>query len=390
MARVFLHVGTMKSGTTYLQSACNANRKRLARAGLTWPGSHRTNTAVQDLLGSRRLPPGMQGAWSQFATEVGASDEDVLISMELLAAAGPRVIQRLARTLAPHDLQMILTVRDITQVVPSHWQETTQNRGELSWEDYCSDITAPISDDEERKTGFWRHHDVPRVLESWSAVVPLQNTVIVTVPRSRRDPDILWSRFLSVMGVTLDDTLPHAFSNESLGAVSAELMRRVNSAVKELDWQQYRWGFKSALAKRTLSQRAEREPRYTLRPEHHLLLRDRALAMVQRIQELGVRVVGDLDEIVPTSQPPRHADFAPHQLTDSMLLEAAVAGLAGIGEVLGDLRLERDQLLRGVEERDKQLEETRARLSELERAADRFAFLRRMLHKARGPHRVGQ
>jgi len=35
---IYLHIGTPKSGTTYLQSRMEANRERAREQGLLWPG----------------------------------------------------------------------------------------------------------------------------------------------------------------------------------------------------------------------------------------------------------------------------------------------------------------------------------------------------------------
>ena len=37
--RVFLHIGTMKSATTYIQDLCDVNQEALLDAGLFWPTS---------------------------------------------------------------------------------------------------------------------------------------------------------------------------------------------------------------------------------------------------------------------------------------------------------------------------------------------------------------
>ena len=51
---VYLHIGTPKSGTSYLQDICLLNRERLAADGVLWPGREWGDQvrAVQETRGS--------------------------------------------------------------------------------------------------------------------------------------------------------------------------------------------------------------------------------------------------------------------------------------------------------------------------------------------------
>ena len=66
--RVVLHVGCMKSGTSFLQRTLAENRGVLAAHGFTFPGEgwQQQVLAVIDVRGHRRdgeVPPDVVGAW---------------------------------------------------------------------------------------------------------------------------------------------------------------------------------------------------------------------------------------------------------------------------------------------------------------------------------------
>lgn len=344
--RVFLHVGTMKSATSYLQKLFDANQERLRSHGLLWQLSQRNLYAFHEFNGSPRLPPSAKGIWKEFHAELLNEPGDVLLSMELLAKAPPQQARRIAKALAAEDLQVIITARDLTKVAPSHWQETTQNTGTTPWMEWIEEICVDDPEAEE-PLRFWRNHYLPSIIESWAAASP-SKIHVVTVPQSRTDPRLIWKRFASVIGVPADDFVEPRFSNPAIGATSAELMRRLNAEVGGLPYQAYRRGFKAALAKQTLAKRAHLEPRPALDRQQHERLREVALAMVEKVEKADVEVVGDIDDIIPAKEPSK-PPYDPASATDAELLEVAMVGLAELGSRLGRQRLELERLQRRID-----------------------------------------
>lgn len=342
MGTVFLHVGTMKSGTTYIQQSLDARADILAKRGIRFFGTRHTNLAAQDLLRGKRRVAASEGAWPRFAKQIRSSDEDAVISMELLGPIGAAKRQRLKSSLDTHELTLILTVRDLTKVVPSTWQESMQNRREIGWTDLCDAICTP-EPSSGKPSRFWLHQDVMGVVDRYSSIVDKDRMRIVTVPRTSGDPGLLWNRFRAALGVDATGKALRKAHNPSLGAVSSELLMRVNTRTQDLDWTHYRHGVKNALGKRTLGRRTSGEPRYGLSPQHHAWLRKRSIAMVQDIEASGIEIIGDLAELIPAEEPSA-VTFSPDDLIDSLLLDAALDGLAGMGRIVGDLRLERDAL----------------------------------------------
>jgi hypothetical protein len=345
--RVFLHVGVMKSATSYLQDLCDANRDRLLAQGLLWAKSGANFLATDDLLGTRRVRPGLDGAWRRLADQIETHDGDALVSNELLAPVNARKRRRLVQSLAPAEAHVVITVRDIARVIPSQWQTGMRNRHTVGWRDYVASIVA--DDGNEVANGFWRRQDVPRIVASWAEQVTLDGVTVVTVPPSGVAPEVLGERFASALGVSADGFEQPPASNPSIGLVSAELLRRVNEQTGDLEWLEYRWAFKHTLARVVLAERAERERAMTLDATALAWARRRGEQVAESLDRSGVRVVGDLADLVPAADPAASGE-PDAEPSDRELLDAAVDGLTGLGVVLAEARIEHEALVQAVGE----------------------------------------
>lgn len=336
--RLFLHIGLMKSGTTYVQNVCDAQATALQRGGLHWllGSAGQQWKAIAQFRGGERALPGTE-RWDRLCEEVREHDGDTLLSHELLASLSGRQIRQFVKALPADEPHAIITVRDLSQVIPSRWQETTQNGSTIRWAEYVETVC-----DDHAKTRpherFWRHADIGHILRKWRAVVPPHRIHLVTVPNAGKHPDELWRRFASVVGSDPDlGARTDVFGNASLGAVSAELMRRVNLRVEDMPWNEYRFGFKNGLAKRGLAQRRRSEPRLALPSAHWDWVERRAQRLIDEIKDVEPVVVGDLDELRPVA--PKAPCAAPdREPGDTELLEAALDGLEQLGRQLTEAR----------------------------------------------------
>src|SRR5690606_37313287 len=96
--RVFLHVGTPKTGTSFLQDVLFQNRSTLRDAGINYPASRFDGQflAALDLM---RLPWGgleqeAVGAWEQLAEEARSWSGTTIISHEIFAHASSPQVKR--------------------------------------------------------------------------------------------------------------------------------------------------------------------------------------------------------------------------------------------------------------------------------------------------------
>ena len=331
--RVYLHVGTMKSGTTYLQTLFDDNQEMLAEHNILWQRTGTNHAAVLAFGGAPRRSGRSGRPWQDFRRRVSDHSGDALVSSEFLGPFRAPKAQRFVTALGASEVRVIITARDLTGIVPSHWQETTQNKGTTTWQDWLAQV---CRGPEERAPDFrfWAHQDLPTIVHNWSHVAPAEHVYLVTVPKERADPELIWRRFASVLAVPPEGASLPRSGNPALGAVSAELMRRINCEVADMDFEKYSRGFKFALAKHTLVGLAAEEPRPVLALEEYSRLREIALAMIKSLAESGVTVVGSLDDLVPDDGPPG-PPFDPADASDRDLLAAAIKGLVGLAKKTG-------------------------------------------------------
>jgi hypothetical protein len=362
--RLYLHIGTPKSATTYLQELCGQHAQDLAAAGILWPTVDRY-AAVRDLLGNHQ---GTQDAdaWSDLVKQVQGHRGDVVFSNEVLVALDSRQIGRLVRALSPADIRVVITARDLGRVLPSYWQTKVRQGSTTEWSDFaaavCTDVPAvdqplrPRASAKGRhvKTGrlrdrFWLKHDLVSITDRWKAWVPAERITLVTVPPPGGDRGEVAHRFGTAVGADLVGlSQPTGPSNTSLGAHSVQLLRRLNEKLTGIDPAVRRYGVRDTLGLTVLTSHADAEPTYALSPPQQAWARQRARQMVDDLRTAGVRVLGDLDDLIPSASPPSGA-VDPGATSDADLLRAATRGLVGMVEVVAELRMERDGLRAQVE-----------------------------------------
>ena len=337
MSTVTLHIGTFKTGTSYLQTVLAHAKAQLADSGVLWPGRAWAEqvAATRALLSNR---PGRGEAWDRLVAEIDAwSGPEVIISMESLSMATPRAVARAAASLASHQVRIVLTARDIGRVLPAQWQESMQNGRSWSYSDYLRGVTEGRPGDR-AYDHFWGKHDWAHVLRTWSEVAADAEVVLVTVPPSGAPRGLLWERFCQAVRLDparYDSSRP---VNESLGAASAEVLRYVSASLEGREThKQTGRVLKKTLAKSFLNSRRSAEP--TLVLPHHLepWASTRSAELVNDLKTVPATVIGDYDDLLPRFTGPRDGETEdPSTLPVEDLLEAAGFGLAAFCEAFAE------------------------------------------------------
>ncbi len=248
--RLVLHIGAMKTGTTFVQDLLIANADRLAGLGWYVPDQRRVVRATRELLaltdaalGSGASATAARPAvladaprWVALMDDVRARTAEpgcrgAIVSMEFLSYAKRPGVARVLEGAHGLDLHVVLSVRDAVRALPSQWQSLTRNGHRLSWPEFA--VAARTTGERPPHPGtkaFRRTQDVPRMVRTWAGVVAPERFSVVTVPGAPDQPrTLLWERLLSIVDVdpARTDTAT-AFDNPQLGYGSCELMRRVN------------------------------------------------------------------------------------------------------------------------------------------------------------------
>jgi hypothetical protein len=365
-SKVLLHVGTPKTGTSYLQDVLYRNRRVLADHGILY-AADRFDAHFLAALDLMRLPWGglereAVGAWDRLAGQVGQwHGHTAIISHEILAAASRSQVGRAltslggpAGALRKHDVEvhLVLSVRDLVRQIPAEWQENVKHRSGMSYARFMARISDPASNSR-IASWFWSVQEIPEILDRWGADLPPEHVHLVTVPSPGGAPDLLWKRFTQAFGLEgIDLVLEGDRTNPSLGVPETALIRRINrSANRVLPPADYRPLVRELLAHQTLSHRTQ-SPRLALPPEHLPWVQERETAYVAAVERRGYDVVGDLHDLV--GQPAvQYAD--PDRPRERDVAGAAVDAIKAL--LLDNARLRAEEVrLKG------ELDETRSAL----------------------------
>ena len=339
---VYLYIGTWKTGTTYLQNVLWNNRRTLAADGVLVPGKEALREqayAVMDVLGvagSAARPKKTAGAWDRLVRMISAwSGSTAVVSTERLSIAQPRQVRRIVADLAPAEVRVVLTARDLGRTIPASWQERLKNWNAWSWPEFITSVTQPPPWTNQPAKGFWAQQDVVGILSRWGEAVPTERITVVTVPPPGAPRDVLVNRFAESIGMdvaTWDTAVDRL--NESLGAAEAELLRRVNPGIRaRVSWRAYERHVKLGLARDVLAARPDQR-RFALPPEHFDWVLERSEQVVADLQRKGYPVIGDLADLLPVR--PAADVPAPDEVTDTEVLAAADDVIVALVERLAE------------------------------------------------------
>jgi hypothetical protein len=337
--RVFLHVGSPKTGTTFLQEVLWSQRDLAKQQGLLLPleAFFDHYLATLEVRGIAPQPADEERARDVWQRIVEASQDwhgDVLVSHELFA---PATVEQAARAVSAFgsdpEVHLVLTVRDLVRQIPAEWQEHVKHRSTARFDDFVDDLRR-----EDPDTWFWKVQDFPDVLRRWGSTLPREQVHVVTVPPPGRPSSLLWERFAGLLGLDANAFATTGLrANTSLGYEQVELLRRVNAELGERLPMPgpYAPDVKGVFAERILA----RQPgaKLALAGERLDYAVKRSAELAEELRGLGVDVVGDLDELVPDPAQVTRLE-PPAEPGDAVLRAESLTALAGLLEEFSGLR----------------------------------------------------
>lgn len=301
--RVVLHLGAMKTGTSYLQSVIGENHTAIEAAGFTFLGGKFgvQARAVRDVLNLPKAPHKNRRRWAELAREAQRLDGRTgIVSMEFLSFAQQRHVDAFLEPLAGLEVEVVMTVRDQFRVIPAQWQTYTRNYGTDDWGSYLRNIEPSRlrrRHDSRAHMTFHRAQGVLTALERWSAAPNVVRTHVITVPPSGAPRDELWHRFRAATAmpdVPLD--VVDVYDNTSLGFGSADFLRRANAHLQDVRPKRYRSGI-ALMARGVLADRRSRESKPALDLKAAKFARTRNEQLRAGIDAHGYSLWGSLDDL---------------------------------------------------------------------------------------------
>ena len=305
-----VHIGPPKTGTTAIQGALHAARDELERQGVHYAGhSRHSASAIEAAIGHRiRHQQASPSSWRWrvlLRDILGSHAARVVLSSESFAHARPDAIRRVVGQLDPDRVHVVLTLRPIGLILPSHWQQAVA-RGLTT--DYEAWLTAILRRGSEgRDHGFWFIHRHDELIARWAdAVGPDRVTALVVDPRDHGASLRAFERLLGLREATLrpvEDLVNRSLTRDEAAALLA-LNRRYEQA--GLDMVVYDRVVTLGAARRLKRRRPDpAEPRIST-PAWALEEAARIEAsVVERIGSMGIRILGDPATLLaPIASPP--------------------------------------------------------------------------------------
>lgn len=374
-ARVYLHIGLPKTGTTYLQTVMWADRERMRDQGVLLPGRERrdhlwTTRIVREDPNLPTYEERVRESWGVLKEEIAGWDRTALISHEFFAGASPEQAQRMVRELAPAEVHLVVTAREPVGLYSGGWQESLKNRDSRTMTEFAE---AEVSENP-MSVWNWRTLDVRLVLERWSQAVPADRVHVLPLPPPGSPRELLWQRFAGLIGLDADSfDLAPTFPNESMGVAEAETLRRVNDHLKDEDFER---PFDRGVYIRTFlaDERLATRDGEKYWPTEAILAecRRRAVDAVAHVEQAGYDVVGDVrDLLVPDELEPRRSVDS---VTEAEVAEVATALVGRLMHDVRRIRTERNEARRELEQ-----ERARPVPGLREALATRFPWTRRFV-----------
>jgi hypothetical protein len=364
--RVFLHVGTPKTGTTFLQSVLWANKAVLQHQGVLLPLSavhehfHLSTIGRQAAVQLKNMPPQGHTSWQRMLDQVGPWEADALISHELFsvctAARAKWCIDQLS-TVAD-EVHTVITARDLARQIPAEWQQSVKHGRSHTLKEFYGLIQR-----DDPSVTFWRVQDLVALMHDWSQGIPLEHAHLVTVPPAGAPRDLLWKRYATLVGID-PDSVDQSVNrpNESLGRTEIETLRRTNLYTPPgVHPPKRQLLTRTVLAEGILAKRPDAQ-KFAPPPDEHAWVVERGTAMVEQLRQQPYDIVGDLDELLPPAEP--LAGPSPDEVGDSDVAQVAVETISKL--LYRTHTVENRTLVNQVKALNAQLELRGARITALE------------------------
>lgn len=334
-----VHIGPHKTGTTTVQGAFYLARERLAEHDVVYAaaGGRAPMQAALAVTGKKEMwgepPPGTRH-WDALVDEVaGGGDRRVVVSTEFFADGDDESAHRVVEGLGGSRVHVVVTLRPLTKILPSQWQQYVQNGLRTPYDEWLHDMFDRPPYRHPTPT-FWGRHRHDRVVERWTAAAGRDHLTVVVVDES--DPQSLLRTFESMLGLPARFLVPeHQQANRSLTLGEAELVRLLNEAVKSLDLPKTTYAkfvrYGAVQQMKATHQPAPDEPRITTPRWALEKAAELGAEMATKISALGVRIVGDVSTLqqMPGEASIADDDAAPQAST----LAVASAAQAVLGAI---------------------------------------------------------
>lgn len=311
MRGAVIHVGMLPMDTLAVHRALRRNDDVLKSRGHA--------RVLRPLLADGAPSP----AWDRLVERAqGSGEGDVFAADAGLGALDAEDLMRMLAQLQPVPVRVVLTARPLTTALPALWMDRLRTEGETrTLREFVTAALAEGASLDEAATDALAL-DWVRAATKWSQLVGAQNVTLVTLPGSAAD-SFRWQRFCEALGVDPDGLQEPAVKGR-LGAITAEIMRRVNQRAQA-----------AGTPVRHAIQPRRREPQLVVPETAFAVCQSLTDTRIPRVLDSGVAIVGDVADLIPRSERVgRRTTSTPEDLPSDQLLATAIHDLIDLATPL--------------------------------------------------------
>ncbi|MCT7378209.1 hypothetical protein [Chelativorans salis] len=231
--KTVIHIGPMKTGTTYIQNILQKSRSELLKLGWVYPGrllnqQHACYGICGDEIPwvTNALSRKNERLGEELIRQLQTRETNVIISSEALASLTPIGVENFLEAIGGAD-EVIATIRPLEKLLPSAWQQLIKGGSTKSLDEFFEHMAI----NRNSKSGLWRTYAYGEAVKIWSHFLPVS---VIRLSQTK-DRDSAWDLFRQA--ANLPEIPPTHIkakeSNISLNLEAAEILRHVNITLKK-------------------------------------------------------------------------------------------------------------------------------------------------------------
>ena len=311
--KVFIHVGFHKTGTTAIQESLHSHRDELNKLGLIYAtkyrkANHRQAWALSERYWGWKNRGGNKTPISEWNTQVKSlksNKSNSILSSEFFSELNEAKLNRMASDLRDFQVEVIFTIRPLSKMLASSYQQYLKYGIKASYDEWLQDIFQNSKKSKLTPT-FWKRHRHEVVIARWAKVFGNQNIHLVVVDES--EPEFLFDSFNQILQLpagTLSEVI-NSGTNRSLNYSEISLLLAINRAFpKDRNWADYEAFIREGSIRRLTNQAdlaglGEKllTPQWAVDESQKITLNS-----INEINALGIRIYGDVNQMAKASIP---------------------------------------------------------------------------------------
>ena len=317
-SKLVIHPGFHKTGTTAIQASLSARRADLLAKGILYPwptlsAHHRAAWAITGRSWGWKNRGGTTTPierWNSLAREYRKHKGVSIFSSEFLTELSVDQIEKIQRETQAKgkpstDIQVVFTLRPLVKLLASTYQQYLKVGIKSDYPTWLQEI---FGENPESKhfQNFWRRNRHAEVMGRWAQVFGKENVTVMVVDETK--PEFLYENFNELLGLEEGflGVVEDKGVNRSLTYPEICLLLNINQQYPtDRSWQDYLAFIRSGAIKH-LTDRVSPNPE-----DPKLLTPDWAVSRakeittesIKQIKDLGINVIGSLDEMTSASVP---------------------------------------------------------------------------------------